>query len=142
MQQAHTQSRLSAVQRRQHCRQQPAGGHGQRADGDGERVVLQQPFERILRAPQLAQHHVRGLYQHLAHRIGTHPARVALEQRRTDDLFDLLQCARQRGLGNVEHARCAQQALLPVQRFDDAQMPDLDAVFEEHGGHGHGDDLQ
>ncbi len=104
MQQAYPQRGFGAIQGGQHGRQQAAGSDRQRAHGDGERIILQQPLEGVLRAAQLAEHDMRGLYQHLAHRIGAHAARMALEQRCADDLFDLLQGTRQCGLGDVQHA--------------------------------------
>ncbi len=126
----HLQFRTTLGQARHHARHHPHGRHRQDADIDHHAVVPRQPVERLVELLEFLQDVPGGVGQGLAELRLAHPLGVAFVQAEAEDLLDLVDAAREGGLGQAERRGRPQQAGVLADRFYYAEMTKLQPLVE------------
>ncbi|QWF82965.1 hypothetical protein HUW46_06404 [Amycolatopsis sp. CA-230715] len=132
---AHDDGQLGVVplEARDRARHQEVRAREMRADGDRAAVGAVQLGDVPARLPQMSQHRAGVLDDGAADRRGRDPAGPAVEQARADDLFELAERPRGRGLGDAQVVRGADHAPVFGERVDEREVADLEPAVEELG---------
>ena len=101
-------------------------GERQAGDDASARAAVQL-LDLVAGAPHLAEHRARPAHERLAHRRQDHAARAPLKQRHAELALELVDAARERGLGERQVPRRRAQAAALGYRNDIAHLTEFHA---------------